>query len=192
MTRRLLGCALAVCLGFGVAAAAVAAPPSSAYPGPGFWSTPTIQGYGKIHFLPKAAYQPDPKATYKLVFAVTHAPAKPGEVSPGLDHVARTINLYVAAGVPESHIHIVAIVFGAATPLALDDAHYRATFGMANPDDQLIKELRAAGVDVAVCAQAMAEHHFPYAWKSSDVTLALSGLTTVLDLQQQGYALFPM
>ena len=38
---------------------------------PGFWTTPTIQGYGKIHYLANAAYKPDPKQTYRIVFAVT-------------------------------------------------------------------------------------------------------------------------
>lgn len=142
--------------------------------------------------MPEDAYQPDPKATYKLVFAVTKAPNTPQDVNPSLDHVARAINLYVAAGVPLSHLKIVAIVFGAATPLVLDNANYRDKYLSDNPNTKLIAELRKAGVDIAVCSQSMAEHHFPYAWKASNVTLALSGLTTVLDLQSQGYALMPM
>ena len=55
----------------------------------------------------------------------------------------------------------------------------------------LIERLRKDGVDVAVCGQAWAGFHFDYAWKDSRVTLALSGITTAIDLQQQGYALMP-
>ena len=80
----------------------------------------------------------------------------------------------------------------AATPLALDDAHYRAAVGVGNPNTELIEKLRAAGVDVSVCGQAVAEHHYSYDWIGKHVTLTLSALTTITTLQHQGYSLVPM
>lgn len=59
------------------------------------------------------------------------------------------MNLYVASSVPLSHLKFVAIAYGAATPLVLDDAHYREKFGGSNPNLALIERLRKAGVDVA-------------------------------------------
>ena len=165
---------------------------TAALAGDGFWVTPTIAGAGKIHPMPNAAYQPDRQATYKVVFALSKAGDKPAEVSPSLEHVARAVNLYVNAGVPLSHLKFVAIAAGAATPIVLNDKQYRAKYGMANPNLALIGQLRKAGVDVAVCAQAVAEHKFRYDWVDSQVTVALSGLTTVINLQQQGYALMPL
>lgn len=158
----------------------------------GFWQTPTIAGAGKIHALPQAAYQPDRNATYKVVFSLTKASDKPDQVNPALDRVARTVNLYVQAGVPLDHLKFVAIAYGAATPLALDDAAYKQQFGVANPNLPVIEQLRKHGIDVAVCGQAMAEHKFDYAWKDSHVTLALSALTTITTLEQQGYSLMPL
>ena len=157
----------------------------------GFWQTPTIVGAGRIHQMPHAAYQPDSKATYKAVFSLTHFGANPSAVSPSLEHVARAVNLYVNAGVPLAHLKFVAIAFGPATPIVLNDVEYRKKYGVANPNLAVIAQLRKAGVDVAVCAQAVAEHNFKYDWVDSHVTVALSGLTTVIDLQQQGYALSP-
>jgi intracellular sulfur oxidation DsrE/DsrF family protein len=157
-----------------------------------FWTTPTIHGYGKMHYLPHAAYKPDPAATYKVVFGMSIAASKPGEVDPALDHVARAVNLYVAAGVPLSHLKFVAVAYGPATTLALDNAHYEAMFHVPNPNLDLIAKLRKAGVDVAVCGQAVAEHHFQYAWIARGVTIALSALTTLTTLQHEGYALVPM
>ncbi|MEO7072144.1 MAG: DsrE family protein [Rhodanobacter sp.] len=157
----------------------------------GFWQTPTIVGAGKIHPMPQAAYQPDPQATYKVVFSLSKAGTKPGDLSPSLDHVARAVNLYVNAGVPLSHLKFVAIAAGPATPIVLNDDQYRSKYGVANPNLPVIAQLRKAGVDVAVCAQAVAEHNFHYDWVDPQVTVALSGLTTVIDLQQQGYALSP-
>jgi DNA-binding transcriptional ArsR family regulator/intracellular sulfur oxidation DsrE/DsrF family protein len=157
----------------------------------GFWITPTIEGAGRIHPLPQAHYQPDATASYKVVFSLTGA-GKPDQLNPGLQRLARSVNLYTGAGVPLEHLHFVAVASGAATPLALDDAHYRTTFGHDNPNLPVIAGLRAAGVDVAVCGQAVAEHDYPYEAIDRHVTLALSALTTITELQQQGYALMPL
>ena len=160
--------------------------------GDGFWQTPVIHSAGRMHELPKAAYQPDAKASYKVVFGLTAAAAKPDQVNPGLERVARTVNLYASAGVPLKHLHFVAIAAGGATGIALDDADYRKQFGVANPNLKVIAELRQAGVDVAVCGQAVAEHGYPYEAIDKSVTLALSALTTITELQQKGYALMQM
>lgn len=166
--------------------------PAAASAADGFWQTPTIHAAGRMHALPQAAYQPDRNATYKVVFGLTKASDKPGEVSPALDRVARTVNLYVSAGVPLDHLKFVAIASGPATSIALNDEQYRKKYGVANPNLPVITELRKAGVDVAVCGQAVAEHDFQYDWVDSHVTLALSALTTISELQQKGYALLPL
>ncbi|MGH8210773.1 MAG: DsrE family protein, partial [Steroidobacteraceae bacterium] len=78
----------------------------------GFWTTPAIAGYGKIHPLPEAAYKPDRSRSYRIVFALTTAAKAPGEVNPGLERVARTVNLYAASGVPLRQLKFVAIAYG--------------------------------------------------------------------------------
>jgi intracellular sulfur oxidation DsrE/DsrF family protein len=159
---------------------------------PGFWSTPTIQGYGKMHYLPQGAYQPKPDQTYKLVFAITQPAKSPGEVNDGLDHVARAVNLYVAAGVPLNHLKFVVIAEGHSVPLALNDQQYRKAYGVPNPNLILIDELRKAGVQIAVCGQAVALSDISYDWIDPRVTLALSALTTISTLEHQGYGLMPL
>lgn len=190
--RRAATLAVAVCATLMVGTGMAAATPSQWNPPAGFWSTPTVAGYGRIHYKSKFAYQPDPSQTYKIVFALTHPSKSANKVNPSLDHVARAVNLYVAAGVPKSQLKFVAIASGGATSLVMDNKHYRARYGVDNPNLKLIKELRQQGVDVAVCAQAVAEHHINYKWVSKDVTIALSGLTTDTILQHKGYALMPM
>ncbi len=156
-----------------------------------FWQTPVISAAGRIHPMPQAAYQPDPKGTYKVVFSLSQAGTTAIEVSPSLDKVARTVNLYVSAGVPLTRLKFVAIASGKAAPIVLNDVQYRKIYGVSNPNLPLIAQLRKAGVDVAVCAQALAEHDYHFNWVDAHVTVALSGLTTVIDLQQEGYALSP-
>lgn len=157
----------------------------------GFWTSPIIHNYGKIHVLDHTAYRPDPRETYKIIFMLTHGEKDPGKVNGGLDHVARTVNLYGAAGVPLDHLKIVAVVSGKATALALNNEAYRAINKVDNPNLPLIAELRKAGVDVTVCGQAMPENHFDYSQISKDVTLSYSSLLTVSILEHQGYGFMP-
>src|SRR5579872_6892008 len=96
----------------------------------GFWITPAIQGFGKVHFVPKAAYQPDPHQSYKIVFGMTMASKAPGDINPSLERVARAVNLYAAAGVPVSHLKLVAVAYAGATEVALDDAAYKQANGV--------------------------------------------------------------
>lgn len=153
---------------------------------------PAIASAGAIHALPHAAYQPARGESYKAIFSLTKGAEQPSHINPGLERVARAVNLYVNAGVPLDHLKFVAVAYGAATPLALNDAQYRKKFGVANPNLPVIAELRKAGVDITVCGQAVAEHDFQDDWIDPRVTLALSALTTIIDLQQQGYALMPL
>ena len=158
----------------------------------GLTSSPAIEGFGKIHPLPKAAYQPDPRHTYHIVFAMTAASKAAEDVNPAVERVARAVNLYVSAGVPLSHLKFVAVAYGAATSVALDDAHYKSAYGVANPNLPVIAALRKAGVDVAVCGQAVLEHKYQYEWIDPSVTVALSAITTITGLEQQGYHLMPL
>ncbi|HEY3786875.1 MAG TPA: DsrE family protein [Steroidobacteraceae bacterium] len=175
-----------------VMAGVVAALPAGAADESGLSSSPAIEGYGKMHPLPKAAYQPNPRTIYKVVFAMTAGSKAPEEVNPAVERVARAVNLYVSAGVPLDHLKFVAVAYGPATSIALDDPHYKSAYGMANPNLPVIARLRKAGVDVAVCGQAVLEHKYEYEWIDHSVTVALSALTTVTSLEQQGYHLMPL
>lgn len=177
-------------MAMGVVLLALAGPGAAA--GQVTGESPAIRSAGRMHALPQASYRPDLTGTYKVVFGLTGAAAKPGDINPGLERVARTVNLYVWAGVPLNHLHFVAVASGRATAIALDDAHYRQRYGVDNPNLPVIAELRRAGVDVAVCGQAVAEQGYPFNAVDAHVTLALSALTTITGLQQQGYALMPL
>jgi intracellular sulfur oxidation DsrE/DsrF family protein len=175
-----------------VVAGAFTAVPAGAADDSGMSSAPAIEGYGKMHPLPKAAYQPDPRTTYKVIFAMTAASKAPEDVNPAVERVARAVNLYVSAGVPLSHLKFVAVAYGAATSIALDDAHYKAAYGVANPNLPVIARLRKAGIDVGVCGQAVLEHSYKYEWIDPSVTVSLSAITTITSLEQQGYSLMPL
>lgn len=163
-----------------------AAPPSGA------WVFPVIKDSGAMHPLPHAAFQPDKTAIYRVVFSVTHEQKQPQQHDYGLEPVARAVNIFASAGVHADHLKFVAVVSGEATPLVLDNAHYKKQFGTDNPNIKIIRELKAAGVEIVVCGQAVAGAGYQNDWIDPDVKVALSALSTLVILQHQGYALISL
>ena len=158
----------------------------------GPWQTPAIVGVGKVDPLPQAAYQPQQQEVYSVVFSVTKAAEKPTEINPALRQVARMVNLYSSAGVPLSHLRFVAVISDNAIDATLDDEHYRQKYGVDNPNLPLIRTLRNAGIDVAASGQALVRNQEQQGWIAPEVTLALSGMTTITNLERRGYVPMPL
>lgn len=152
------------------------------------WSYPAVAHYGPVRPLPNAALQPDKGREYKAVFDVTTPIKNPSRADPGLDHVARAVNVFASARVPRDHLHFVAVLHGPATRAVLDDARYRELYGRANPNLPLLKALRQAGVELEVCGQALADNHYRRAWVSPSVRVTLSALSDLIIYQNEGYA----
>lgn len=158
----------------------------------GFWSTPAVESYGKMHYESDAAYKPNINDSNKIVFQITRAENAPQDPNLGLERVARVVNLYVASGVPAEKLKFVVSVTGEGTPSMLNNEQYHRIYGIDNPNLKLIGALRAKGVDVSVCDQSVAFHHFQNNWIDRSVTHALSSPTTVSTLENQGYAFLSM
>ncbi|QBQ55520.1 DsrE family protein [Nitrosococcus wardiae] len=155
------------------------------------WQTPRITGYGKVRPYSDTAVYPEASGDYKILFDITKAADAPGQINPGFEHVARLLNLFALAKVPEDRIKVVLVVHGSATPAVLDKTYYRKQFGIVNPNAQLITQLAEAGVTLYVCGQALAQYHYPLDWINGDITLALAALTVLPAYQRQGYSLIP-
>lgn len=169
-------------------AAAVMAIPCQAMAGGTALHYPVIKQFGGAYALTNAAEQPDPNKAYKVIFDVTKGAPKPSKVNAGLFHVAKAVNIMTTAGVPLSNLHFVAVLHGKATVAVLDNAHYKAKFGINNPNIPLFKALREAGVRVDVCGQSMLKEHYQLDWANRYVTPALSALSTLIIYGNQGYA----
>ena len=186
MNRSILTTVRAACglmlVGLAVTAASAAEP---------VWINPAIPDFGAVVSLPDSGMQPSKDTDYKVVFNVTLGGGN-DKVNPSLDRVARTVNVFASAGVPLSHLHFVAVVHGPATPAVLDNEHYKEKFSLDNPNIKLIAELKAAGVKVVVCGQALAHNKFPHEWVNRDVEITLAALSDVIILEQQGYVLMPL
>jgi len=152
------------------------------------WEYPVIKGYGPVQSLPEAAVQPDKHLKYKVLFDITHAAKEVGKVNPGLDHVARFINVMASGGIRPEKMSLVAVVHGDATPIILKNDIFKEKLGQDNPNIKLVNELRKAGVKLYVCGQALADDNFKSEWVNPEIVLSLSALVDVPTFQLKGYA----
>lgn len=171
-----------------LAAMSIAAPATATAPQS---RTPAVRGLGPIIPAPDAANQPDPSLRYAVVFNITKAQTDPTKPNPSLFNVARFLNLLATGGVRPAQGDVVAIVHGAATPLVMSDAAYRAKFQVPNPNLPLIAGLRKAGAQVHVCSQALHGQNIATESVASDVTIDVSAGITLATLQLRGFALIP-
>lgn len=176
---------IVLALSFLTPAAALAAHPA------GFWSYPDIPDFGPVHVWPSAIDRPNPGTTYKALFDVTHSKSI-DTLNGSLDHVARAVNVFAAAKVPEDHRKFVVIIHGPATAIALDNKAFEAKFGHPNPDLKVIDELHKAGVQLMVCGNALADNNFNPSEVNPKIKVALSALSTLIIQEDQGYALMRM
>jgi intracellular sulfur oxidation DsrE/DsrF family protein len=127
----------------------------------------------------------------KAVFDVT-ADARPGEVSRGLEEVARLLNLYGAAGLKAEDVRIVVATHGEADKAVLTDAAYLARFkAAANPNLPLIHDLKKAGMEAFVCGQSLHELGLKAEGVAEEVTVADAATLVLVNKQAGGYAYIP-
>jgi intracellular sulfur oxidation DsrE/DsrF family protein len=136
--------------------------------------------------IPGAHELPNPNTVYKVAFGIKNPAEKVDEVNPGLIAVARYFNTLAVNGVPADHRKIVVVFHGA--PIFLNNAAYKAiNDGHDNPNISLIQSMKKAGVDFRVCGQELVGRKFDPATVLPEVQIDLWAMTTVVNLQTQGY-----
>ncbi len=115
---------------------------------------PTIKNYGGIYAVPEATVLPDPDLQYKIVIDLYSGAEKPGELNPALNNVARMINLHAIGGAAKG-MEVVLAIHGQANDIVMDNGSYVDRYGVDNPNIELIKDLKRAGVKLSVCGQSL-------------------------------------
>jgi intracellular sulfur oxidation DsrE/DsrF family protein len=147
-----------------------------------------VPGAGAARDVPGAHELPDPTLTYKVVFDVSTAAAKIDDVNPGLAGAARYVNTLAKYGVPAEHRKIAIVVHRDATEIIVDNETFKTrNDGHDNPNLELIRKLKRAGVDLHVCGQAVLGKHIDPKTIVPEIQLDLWALTTLTTLELQGY-----
>ena len=148
---------------------------------------PRIQGHGGVYRLPG---EPEPPIEGSRLAMDVTTKDYDGGVNKGLARAARYVNLFALSGVKDARVAIV--MHGGATKEALDDEAYQERFGKANPNRELMRQLREAGAEIVVCGQSMVHNGFDPERMAPEVGLALSAATALLTRQAQGWAYLPI
>ena len=147
-----------------------------------------IKDYGTIHDI-ENVIDPDPTLDYKIVIDLKAPSPDPAMINPGLNNIARMLNLHAAGGVDANQIKVVAAIHGNATYTVLNNAGYKAKYGIENPNLELIKQLKSAGVQLFVCGQSLVARNSGFNNVNPDIEIALSMLTVVTEHQIKGFGL---
>jgi hypothetical protein len=153
---------------------------------------PVIEGHGKVRYL-EDAVEP-PQRACRAVYDITGF-ARPAEAVKGVDRAATLLNLYGAYGVPADSVRICLIFHGDATTAVLRDEAYSEVVDTpdvtSNPNRPVFKKLRAQGVQIQVCGQALAHRNYARKDVAPEVDVAASAITTLINKQAEGYAFVP-
>jgi len=146
--------------------------------------------YGVIQDVVGAENRPDPSLTYKLVFDITRGAPGFDAKNPGLVGLARYINTLAQHGVGPAQRQIAVVLHGPATSVIMTDAAYaQRTGAKANPNTQLIRDLKAAGVDLHVCGQAARGLNITREMAMPEVIRDLAGNVSLINFQVRGHVL---
>lgn len=152
---------------------------------------PRIASAGGVYALPDGAQLPARDKIHRVVIDASGDATTAAGINRHLETAARAVNLYALAGVPADNVKIALVIHGKATPVVLADASYQSKLGKANTDAGILAELKAAGVELYVCGQAIAHRGYAVSDVRGELQIALSAMTELADLQAAGYALIP-
>lgn len=154
------------------------------------YGTPVVEKFGKVVRFPTAVHQP--RVGSKIVVDLT-SQGDPEKLNPAIEKVARYVNIYGGAGEKPTEVAITIVFHGDATLCVLNNDAYAQQFsGSNNPNFGCLLALHHAGVEIVVCGQSLIgkqqtpEHVVIFA------DVAVSALTALVNLQEDGYAYLPL
>jgi len=154
------------------------------------YTNPAIAKYGKVVRLPSAAQQP--RDGSKIVVDVTKG-GDLDKLNAAIEKVARFVNIYRGAGRKPVKVEIAIVLHGDATLTVLDDDSYSKRFETeGNPNLDCLRELQKAGVTILVCGQSLIGKDAKPDEVIDFADVAVSALTSLVNLQADGFAYVPL
>jgi intracellular sulfur oxidation DsrE/DsrF family protein len=147
---------------------------------------PEADGFIKI---PNVSMPPDKNHIYKAIWDATKSAKEPSQLIPAINNSGSELNALAVSGIPLTHAKFVIVFHGAALDAILDDTHYKAKFGISNPNLAVLSKLKKAGVKIFVCGQNLLAENIDPKIISKDVTVASDALIVLMTYQNEGYAL---
>ena len=147
-----------------------------------------IKNYGETFIVDNPTFKTPMASPYRVVFDIGKSYSS-DKINPLFNTAARFINLHAEAGVPIKQIQVALVIHGSAAFDVLNDTAYHAKFGIKNPNTALLAVLAKNNVQLILCGQTAAHKNIHTDHLSSDIQLALSAMTALVQLQNQHYRL---
>lgn len=138
---------------------------------------PIVSEFGGIYGIEGSASL-DSEMEYRIVIDLKTLQRDKESINPGLNNVARLMNLHGLGGVKAENLDVAVVVHGGATDVIIDNEAYQKRYELDNPNIELISALKEAGVKVYVCGQSLLSRQYARDEINEEVTVALSMLTT--------------
>jgi len=152
---------------------------------------PAIGGYGPTFPIDDRDVALETGATYRAAFDVARYSKDLESVNTKLVSVARFLNMHARNGTPVENMELAVVLHGAAVKNVLSHDAYRARYDSDNPNLELVGRLHDAGVRFFVCGQSMKFGGVEKDELVGQAEVALSAMTMLTVLQNDGYALLP-
>jgi len=152
-------------------------------------SGPIIDQFGAVHQIDEPDFPLDPKQVYKAVFDVASTPEDPSKINPQLNTLARFLNMHAQAGVPAENLAVACAIHNLASKDALSNEAYQKRYGIDNPNLPLLEALEKAGAKIYICGQSINSRKIDRNELAGPVKLALSAMTVLISMQNDGYRL---
>ncbi|WP_224490571.1 DsrE family protein [Robertkochia flava] len=150
---------------------------------------PMSKNFGPVYPVPEANFRTDKSAKFHAVFDVSRKPADSSRVNPSLETAARYLNLHLQNGFEKQNLKVAMVIHGKAVKDLLLSESYQQEFGIDNPNLPLVRTLIEAGVELVLCGQSSAYHGVQLSETIPGTQMALSAMTALVQLQNEGYRL---
>ena len=151
---------------------------------------PVIREHGAVFRVGDLDVPVETDRAYRVVFDIYDAPESTSEVNPAVNTPARFLNMHAHAGVPAARMELALVLHGPASRATLSHRAYRERYGVDNPDLPVLEALADAGARIYLCGQSAASRGLlPEEKLAGPVELALSAMTMLVTLQDDGYEL---
>ena len=150
---------------------------------------PVIADYGKVWKIETPDLVVDKNKHYKAVFDIMSSPESHEQINPAIETIARYLNMHAQSGIPVGQLSAVAVIHNKASKDIMTHKAYRERYGTRNPNHELLRQLQDAGVDIVFCGQSSYSRKIPKESIIPGVNIALSAMTMLIELQDDGYRL---
>lgn len=155
------------------------------------WASPNgplIKDFGTAYPIPERTFRLPDKPALHAVFDIYDDRKKVANHNQLIDSIARLLNMHHQTGNDITKFKIFAVVHGRGIYDVLNDKAYQSRFGRKNPNRSLVKALQQAGVRFVVCGQTMKFAGINHSELIENVDVGLSAMSTLIFLQNKGYA----